>query len=161
LLFPIRLDDAVMGIKHGLACPHQEHPPHRRFSHWKNHDAYQKSFARLLRDLKAPEAKGNERYYTGLVPRNEERFEGVLHGRGWNTRCRTARTVVRKMIKSIPGPTREIVIEARNATSAQKALDLIRTAHQLLEGAPDTFGYHFRVIPRIRTNANGFIRPDS
>ncbi|MGD0652088.1 MAG: hypothetical protein ABSA97_13295 [Verrucomicrobiia bacterium] len=27
------------------------------FRHWKDHDAYQKSFARLLRDLKSAESK--------------------------------------------------------------------------------------------------------
>jgi len=56
MLFPIRLDDAIMEIKTGWPTDVQ-----RRhigdFRNWKDRDAYQKSFARLLRDLKASESK--------------------------------------------------------------------------------------------------------
>jgi hypothetical protein len=53
VLFPIRLDDAAMDTDQGWAASL------RRTRHvgdcraWKDHDQYQKSFERLLRDLKA------------------------------------------------------------------------------------------------------------
>ena len=57
MLFPIRLDDAVMKIETGW----QAHIKNTRhigdFREWKDHDAYQKAFTRLLRDLKASEAE--------------------------------------------------------------------------------------------------------
>jgi hypothetical protein len=57
MLFPIRLDDAVMEIKTGWPA-HIKNTRHiGDFTHWKDHDAYLKSFARLLRDLKASELK--------------------------------------------------------------------------------------------------------
>ena len=55
VLFPIRLDDAVMGIASGwpaLICNTRHIGDFRR---WKRHDAYQKAFDRLLRDLRAAE----------------------------------------------------------------------------------------------------------
>ncbi len=53
VLFPVRLDDAVMQSKVGWAS-HIKLTRHiTDFSQWKHHDAYQKSLDRLLRDLKA------------------------------------------------------------------------------------------------------------
>jgi uncharacterized protein YjbI with pentapeptide repeats len=55
VLFPIRLDDAVMEIKAGWPA-HIKNTRHiGDFRHWKHRDAYQKSFARLLKDLKSEE----------------------------------------------------------------------------------------------------------
>lgn len=87
------------------------------------------------------------RYYTGLIPISGERLTGILPGRGWKVYTSKARQEVRKHSSTKPGPTQEIVIEAHNAPTAQKALNLIRTADQLLEAAPETFGYRFKVIP--------------
>jgi hypothetical protein len=53
MLFLIHLDEAVMDIKTGWPA-HIKNTRHiGDFRHWKDHDAYQKSFDRLLRDLKA------------------------------------------------------------------------------------------------------------
>lgn len=52
VLFPIRLDNAVMDAKVDWAYRiRQRHIGD--FTHWKDHDAYQRAFERLLRDLKA------------------------------------------------------------------------------------------------------------
>ena len=54
VLFPIRLDDAVMDTnKPWAAKVRQRHIGD--FTDWKNHDSYKKAFDRLLRDLKASE----------------------------------------------------------------------------------------------------------
>jgi uncharacterized protein YjbI with pentapeptide repeats len=53
VLFPIRLDDAVMKSQAGWADDIRRTRHIGDFSHWKNHDEYQKTFSRLLRDLKA------------------------------------------------------------------------------------------------------------
>ncbi|MGB8646281.1 MAG: toll/interleukin-1 receptor domain-containing protein [Anaerolineae bacterium] len=55
VLFPIRLDDAVLHSPGGWAATISQHHI-GDFTHWKNHDQYQKAFARLLRDLQS-EAK--------------------------------------------------------------------------------------------------------
>jgi hypothetical protein len=52
VLFPIRLDDTVMKIKTGWPGDIQRSRHIGDFKEWKDHDAYQKSFARLLKDLK-------------------------------------------------------------------------------------------------------------
>jgi len=52
VLFPIRLDDTVMDIKIGWPGDIQRSRHIGDFKEWKDHDAYQKSFDRLLRDLK-------------------------------------------------------------------------------------------------------------
>jgi len=57
VLFPIRIDEAVMQAEFGWARRIREaHTPTGRhigdFTEWKDHDAYQQSFTRLLRDLK-------------------------------------------------------------------------------------------------------------
>ncbi len=53
VLFPIRLDNAVMETDEAWAADIRRTRHIGDFSEWKNHDSYQKGFARLLRDLKA------------------------------------------------------------------------------------------------------------
>jgi hypothetical protein len=55
MIFPIRLDDPVVEIKTGWPADIRRTRHIGNFPNWKNHDAYQKAFARLLRDLKASE----------------------------------------------------------------------------------------------------------
>jgi len=52
VLFPIRLDPAVMDTSKGWAADIRRTRHIGDFSAWKQHDDYQESFARLLRDLK-------------------------------------------------------------------------------------------------------------
>jgi uncharacterized protein YjbI with pentapeptide repeats len=52
VLFPIRLDDTVMNITTGWPADIKRARNIGDFKEWKDHDAYQKSFARLLKDLK-------------------------------------------------------------------------------------------------------------
>ncbi len=56
VLFPIRLDDAVMKIESGWPADIRRSRNIADFRRWKDHDAYQKAFARLLRDLTASES---------------------------------------------------------------------------------------------------------
>jgi uncharacterized protein YjbI with pentapeptide repeats len=51
--FPIRLDDTVMQIDVGWAADIRRQRHIGDFTQWKEHDAYQQAFNRLLRDLKA------------------------------------------------------------------------------------------------------------
>jgi uncharacterized protein YjbI with pentapeptide repeats len=53
VLFPIRLDDAVMETKQAWAASLRRTRHIGEFNDWKNHDRYKKAFDRLLRDLKA------------------------------------------------------------------------------------------------------------
>ena len=53
VLFPIRLDDAVMDLKTGWPADIRRTRHIGDFTHWKERHAYQKAFERLLRDLKA------------------------------------------------------------------------------------------------------------
>lgn len=53
VLFPVRLDDGVMQSRTGWAADIRRMRHITDFTDWKSHDAYQKAFARLLRDLKA------------------------------------------------------------------------------------------------------------
>ena len=53
ILFPIRLDNAVMDIEGGWPVLIRNTRNMGDFTCWKDHDAYQKGFERLLRDLKA------------------------------------------------------------------------------------------------------------
>jgi TIR domain/Pentapeptide repeats (8 copies) len=59
LLFPIRLDDTVMETDQAWAASLRRTRHIGDFRNWKNHDAFQKAFERLLRDLKAGEAAGH------------------------------------------------------------------------------------------------------
>jgi hypothetical protein len=53
VLFPIRLDDAVMKTNQAWATEIRRTRHIGDFCRWKDHDAYQHAFERLLRDLKA------------------------------------------------------------------------------------------------------------
>jgi hypothetical protein len=53
VLFPIRLDDAVMETNEAWAADIRRGRHIGNFRDWKNHDSYKKAFERLLRDLKA------------------------------------------------------------------------------------------------------------
>ena len=53
VLFPIRLDNAVMEIEGGWPALIRNTRNIGDFTFWKDHDAYQVVFERLLRDLKA------------------------------------------------------------------------------------------------------------
>ena len=55
VLFPIRLDDAVMETEEPWAAEIRRTRHIGDFRKWKDHDEYQKAFARLMRDLKARE----------------------------------------------------------------------------------------------------------
>jgi hypothetical protein len=55
VLFPIRLDDAVLDSQIGWAGNVRRGRHIGDFCAWKDHDAYQRAFNRLLRDLKAEE----------------------------------------------------------------------------------------------------------
>jgi hypothetical protein len=50
VLFPVRLDDAVMTTDEAWAAQLRARNI-GDFRRWKDHDAYQKSFERVLRDL--------------------------------------------------------------------------------------------------------------
>jgi len=52
VLFPIRIDEAVVNTQMAWAASLRRQRHIGDFTSWKNHDAYQQSFDRLLRDLK-------------------------------------------------------------------------------------------------------------
>ena len=53
VLFPVRLDDAVIDTTKAWAADVRRRWHIGDFTQWKHHDAYQKALERLLRDLKA------------------------------------------------------------------------------------------------------------
>ena len=53
VLFPIRLDDAVMDTEKAWAAKLRRSRHIGDFTNWKDHDSYQEAFKRLLRDLQA------------------------------------------------------------------------------------------------------------
>lgn len=57
VLFPIRLDKAVMGVEAGWAADIRRSRHIGDFRNWKDHDTYAKAFERLLRDLKSDALK--------------------------------------------------------------------------------------------------------
>ncbi len=57
VLFPIRLDDAVMNTSKAWAAKVRRERHITDFRGWKNHDTYQRQFARVLRDLQAVDAQ--------------------------------------------------------------------------------------------------------
>jgi hypothetical protein len=57
MLFPIRVDDTVMEIKTGWPAHIKNTRNIGDFCHWKNHDTYQKSLVKLLKDLQATDSK--------------------------------------------------------------------------------------------------------
>jgi hypothetical protein len=52
VLFPVRLDDAVFATKEAWAAKLRDNRHIGDFCAWKNHDAYQRTLERLLRDLR-------------------------------------------------------------------------------------------------------------
>ena len=52
VLFPVRLDDAVMHTSEAWAVKLRDQRNIGDFRHWKDHDGYKSSFERVLRDLK-------------------------------------------------------------------------------------------------------------
>ncbi len=56
VLFPVRLDDAVMNASKAWAADLRRTRHIGDFTNWKDHDSYQQAFERLLRDLKAQPA---------------------------------------------------------------------------------------------------------
>jgi len=59
VLFPIRLDNTVMKIQSGWPADIRRTRHIGDFRRWKEHDSYQKSFERLMRDLKANKNESN------------------------------------------------------------------------------------------------------
>ena len=59
VLFPIRLDPAVMDTDKAWASKLRRQRHIGDFTRWKDHNAYQKAFDRLMRDLKADKPIGN------------------------------------------------------------------------------------------------------
>jgi TIR domain-containing protein/pentapeptide repeat protein len=57
VLFPIKLDDAILDEKSGWAADIRRTRHIGDFKGWKNHDEYRKAFDRLLRDLRAESAR--------------------------------------------------------------------------------------------------------
>ena len=57
VLFPVRLDDTVMQTRQAWAADIRRMRLIGDFRNWKDHDYYQKAFARLLHDLKAATPK--------------------------------------------------------------------------------------------------------
>ena len=56
VLFPVRLDDAVFTTNEAWAVKLRDNRNIGDFRHWADHDAYQKTLARLLRDLRVETA---------------------------------------------------------------------------------------------------------
>lgn len=61
VLFPIRLDDAVMKTDKAWAAEIRRTRHIGDFSNWKDHDAYQRAFQRVLRDLKPQKQPQNKK----------------------------------------------------------------------------------------------------
>jgi hypothetical protein len=57
ILFPVRIDDAVMETQEPWARKLRDQRNVGDFTRWKDHDAYKKSFERVVRDLTVPSAK--------------------------------------------------------------------------------------------------------
>jgi hypothetical protein len=60
VLFPIRIDDAVMDTQEAWAASIRRSRHIGDFRKWKDHDAFQKALERLLRYLKAGQAREAE-----------------------------------------------------------------------------------------------------
>jgi uncharacterized protein YjbI with pentapeptide repeats len=56
VLFPVRIDDAVFATNEAWALKLRDNRKIGDFRNWKDHDAYQKTLARLLRDLRVEPA---------------------------------------------------------------------------------------------------------
>ena len=60
MLFPIRLDDAVMEADKAWAADIRRTRPVGDFSGWKQRDNYKKAFERLMRDLRQKRRREGE-----------------------------------------------------------------------------------------------------
>jgi len=60
VLFPVRIDDAVMQTSEGWARLLRGQRNIGDFTRWKKHDSYQKSFERLMRDLRVNPQDGSD-----------------------------------------------------------------------------------------------------
>jgi hypothetical protein len=60
VLFPIRLDSAVMNTDKAWVAKLRRSRYSGDFTHWKDHDAYKKAIDRLMRDLRAEEPAGSD-----------------------------------------------------------------------------------------------------
>jgi len=65
VLFPVRLDDAVMDCPRAWAADIRRTRHIGDFRKWKNHDSFQKSVDRLLRDLKSQDPKPSVSFLRG------------------------------------------------------------------------------------------------
>jgi TIR domain len=57
VLFPVRLDEAVMEAPEPWARKLRDQRNIGDFRRWKHHDAYKQSFERVLRDLTKPQGQ--------------------------------------------------------------------------------------------------------
>ena len=57
VLFPVRLDDAVLETTEPWAGKLRDNRNIGDFRKWKDHDAYEKALDRVLRDLKVAQAE--------------------------------------------------------------------------------------------------------
>jgi hypothetical protein len=57
VLFPVRLDDAIMDCSHAWASDIRRTRRIGDFRKWKDNDSFQKSLDRLLRDLKGQDSQ--------------------------------------------------------------------------------------------------------
>jgi uncharacterized protein YjbI with pentapeptide repeats len=74
VLFPIRLDDAVMKVENGWPALIRNTRNIGDFRKWKNHDSYQTAFDRLLRNLKAEDGQATKpKEEKGSKKRGEEK----------------------------------------------------------------------------------------
>jgi hypothetical protein len=71
VLFPIRIDDAVMETGAAWAAEIRRIRHIGDFRNWKDHDSFQKAFERLLRDLKAEEQSPHARVGIHLKSRGK------------------------------------------------------------------------------------------
>ena len=67
VLFPVRIDDAVMQTSEAWARLLRGQRNIGDFTRWKEHDSYQKSFERLMRDLRVESVPPNQRDDTTVL----------------------------------------------------------------------------------------------